>query len=447
METTEQQKQPMPRMPIEYLLGKLKENKQVTSEFHEETFDPRYGHHFPFFNLYTAKLMLLDPRIRYGLYLLKGPIATYTKFFNSEESESPSIHTAIVELNYHFPYGVKCNNPDDEKFIIDQLTRFWEVALSKVLTAIEWGYSASEVRFKRKSDGKVHFDNLYLQQPMTSQVVTKRKGIIGFVRNKDKSSYVPIGKGFWHVHQREKNSYYGESALRGAHVPWHETWSLGGARDIRRTWFFKNAYDGGQMYYPEGSYTDTQGRTIHNEELAVQLLEMKRSGSSLIFPSTRGIDGKHEWEYEPPKANMTPEGMQEYINQLRDEELEGLGIPPEIVQGNGGSAIGSATGRMVPLMAFIATLTPIATHIIGDFCEQILPLLLHFNNMKDDYTIGRIVPKTVDGMTEAVNPLDPDAPTPGEDDDHSKKSIPVQKKTIQNNGKTGSPKKSVKSKK
>lgn len=433
-ETTKLIKLPGP--DLNYMLGKLREDRfSSTYNSYDQMFDPRYGHHFPYFTLQTAKTMMLDSRIKYGLSLIKGPITTYTKFFTSEEAESPSIHTAIVELNYHFPYAVTCDNPEHEKFIIDQLNRFWEVALSKVLTAIEWGYSASEVRFKRKQDGSVHFDNLYLIPPFGVQCVTKRKGIIGFIRNRDKNTYVPIGKGFWHVHQRERNNYYGESALKGAHIPWHETWTLGGARDIRRTWFFKNAYDGGELYYPEGSYQDAQGNIITHEEHAVRMLEMKRSGSGMIFPSTKGLDGKRQWEYVPPSSNVTPSGMEDYIRLMRDEMLEGLGVPPEVVQSAGNDGMGSATGRMVPLMAFIASLTPIGTHIIGDFCEQILPLLLHFNGMPDDYTIRRIVPKTQENVNsefEQTQNGDPNDP-----DNHQKKPQPIQKKTIQNNGKTG----------
>jgi hypothetical protein len=429
---------------LQYLLGKLRDDRFSTEyHFQDQMYDPRYGHHFPYFNIQTAKTMMLDPRISYGLSLIKGPIITYTKFFDSEEAESPSIHTAIVELNYHFPYAVTAKTPEIEKFIIDQLNRFWEVALSKVLTAVEWGYSASEVRFKRKKDGSVHFDNLFLYPAFGVQCVSRRQGIVGFVRNRDKNTYVPIGKGFWHVHKRERNHYYGESALKGAHIPWHETWTLGGARDIRRTWFFKNAYDGGELYYPEGSYQDANGNIVTHEDHAVRMLELKRSGSGMIFPSTKGLDGKRMWEYEPPKANVTPSGMEQYIQLLRDEELEGLGIPPEVVQSAGNDGMGSATGRMVPLMAFIASLTPIGTHVIGDFCEQILPLLLHFNGMEDDYTIRRIVPKTQENVNAEFEQANPDNGNPNPNpaskgnDDHQKKPQPIQKKTIQNNGKTG----------
>lgn len=411
----------MPSMTIDYLLGHLRENTFHHERSASQVFDPRYGHHFPYFNFNTVDAMMRDPRIKYALSLIKGPITTYTRFFNEEEAESPAIHTAIVELNYHFPYAVVCKNKDQEEFIIKQLNRFWEVGIQKAMTAVEWGFSGSQVLYKKNSDGKIVFDNLFPYKAANLQCVTKEHGIIGFIRDNDKTKYIPIGKGFWHLHERETDHYYGNSRLRGAHIPWHETWMMGGARDIRRTWFFKNAYDGGQIYYPEGFYVDGTGNKIQNEELAVRMAEAKRTGSTGVFPSTKGLDGKRAWEFEPAKSNVTPQGMVEYIQILRDEELEGVGIPPEVVQGDGGG-MGSATGRMVPLMAFIASLTPLGSDLITDFRQQILdPILLAANGFTDDYEIRRIVPKTIDGM-----------PLPGDDEGPT----PVQKKTVKDTGLT-----------
>ena len=274
------------------------------------------------------------------------------------------------------------------------MNRFWEVGLYKALTSIEYGYSASEVQYRKNEDGKIEFHNLHLYPHFGTQCVTKQKGIIGFVRNNDRTTYVPLGKGFWTLNRREYNPYYGESTLKGSHIPWHETWMLGGARDIRRTWFFKNAYDGGELYYPEGSFQDEGGNVVTHEEYAIRMLELKRTGSAMAFPSVKDAGGKKQWEYEPPKSGVTPGGLEQYIDLLRDEMLEGMGIPPEIVQSAGNDGMGSATGRMVPLMAFIASLTPIGSHVLGDFCTQVLNTLLVANNMSTNYKIRRIVPKT-----------------------------------------------------
>ena len=127
--------------------------------------------------------------------------------------------------------------------------------------------------------------------------------------------------------------------------------------------------------------------------------ENKRTGSTAIFPSSKGLDGKKAWEFVPPNVNMTPQGLMEYPTVLRDEELEGLGIPPEIVQNGGSQGMGAATGRMVPLQAFIATLSPLVSDIIIDFQKQVIdPILLVANKFTDDYTIEQIVPKTVDAL-------------------------------------------------
>lgn len=387
------------QIDIGYLLGRLQDNRFRNEGDFGYVMDPRYGHQFPWFGFGTVDTMLRDPRIQYGLALIKGPITTYTKFFTEEEAESALIHTAIVELNYHFPYAVFCKNKKQADFILKQLNRFWDVGIAKALTAVEWGFSGSQVLYREGKDNKLEFDNLYPYKATTLQCVSKERGIIGFTRDNDKSRYIPLGKGFWHIHQREINHYYGNSRLRGAHIPWHETWMMGGARDVRRTWFFRNAYDGGEIYYPEGYFQDENGQRTTNETLAVRMAELKRTGSTAIFPSSKGLDGKRAWEYEPPKANMTPQGLDIYLETLKEEELEGMGIPPEVVQSGGSSGFGAATGRMVPLMAFIASLTPLGADLITDFRQQILdPILLPINGYSDDYEIRRIVPKTIDGM-------------------------------------------------
>ena len=390
----------MAKLDINYLLGQLQDNTFRWETNALGALDPRYGHHFPWFSFNTIDLMLLDPRIQFGLNLIKGPIAAYTKFFSSEEAESPEIQTAIVELDYHFPYGVFCDNADQEEYILKQFNRFWEVGIYKALVAVEWGLAGSQVRYKQDSKNRLIFDNLYPYRSKRLQPLVQKGGVIGFIRDNDKSKYIPIGKGFWHLHKREVDHLCGDSRLRGAHIPWHETWMMGGARDIRRTWFFKNAYDGGEIYYPEGTYQDENGTIVPNEELAVRMAEAKRTGSTAIFPSSRGLDNKRIWEYEPAKSNMTPQGLVEYIQILRDEELEGIGIPPEVVQSDGGG-LGSATGRKVPQMAFIASLTPLGSNLVTDFKEQIVDkVLLPMNGMKADYEVRRIVPKTIDAQQD-----------------------------------------------
>ena len=385
------------RISINYLLGNLRRDQFSTAYpmWSLLPYDSRYSHQFPFFTLGTIQVMLRDPRINFGLALIKGPICTYTKFFSEEESEKPGIQQLITELHYHFPYGVRCKNKKQEQYIIRQLKRLWETSIFQALECIDWGYAGCEVKYRKNDEYGLELDRLLniANQNRFLQCIVHNGGIVGFSSSVSGNKLVPLGKGLWFVHQSNKHPYYGQSQLLGAHIPWHETWMLGGARDVRRTWFFKNAYEGGTFYYPEGSYTDENGVVRPNEELAVRMAELKRTGSSTILPSTKGLDGKRSWEYEPPKANITPQGMIEWVELLRDEELEGLGIPPEVISNSGSQGMGAATGRMVPLLAWIATLTPISLSIINAFKDQILDrILLRANGFKDDYEIFSIVP-------------------------------------------------------
>ena len=397
--TTTTTEAPTRSISINYLLGKVVSHVESTTFSRLATIDLRYSHHFPVFSLSTIRTMLLDPRIKFALNLIKGPVATYTKFYSEEESNDPGIQKSIIELNYYFPYKVLSDNKDLATFVLRQLNRFWETGIYKYLNHIEWGWSGNEVLYKRTSKG-LEYDNLYPYNSDELECKAHKGKILGFRRSVDRSGYIPIGKGLWGLHEREYNPYYGRSRLIGAHVPWHETWSLGGARDIRRQWFFKNAFDGGEIYYPMGSWKDENNVTHPNEELAVRMAENKRSGSTAIFPSEKSLDGKRQWEYIPAKANMTPQGLPEYVDDLKDEELEGMGIPPEVVKSSGSQGMGAATGRMVPLMAFISSLSPIVTDAVNDFCTQVINMILiKANNLKGDYEVVRMTPKTEEPVT------------------------------------------------
>lgn len=396
---------------INYLLGHLtKPNLTTGLNSFNFPLDQRYAHHFPYFCEITIQTMLLDPRIYFGLNLLKGPICTYTKFFSEEEAEEPTLGESLQQFNYHFPYVVTCKNKEQEAYIIQQYKRLWSTSIFHMLSCLDWGYSGNEVLIKKNRKGQIVFDKLVNVSPVIgTRCHIRNGGICGFATATN-PQVIPIGKGLWTIHQPHLHSYYGQSQLKGAHIPWHETWMLGGARDIRRTWFFRCAYNGGNLYYPEGTYTDELGVTHPYEFLAAKIAEQKRSGSTGLFPSSKGLDGKRAWEFEEPAANMTPQGMEQYISLLRDEELEGLGIPPEVVSNGGSDGLGAATGRMVPLTAWLATLTPIASNCINTFREQVVdPILLPANGFTEDYDIEQLIPISQEVETPTQTKTIPDS--------------------------------------
>lgn len=337
----------------------------------------------PLFNLASVRDMLPDPRIQYGLWLIKGPIS----------SARP-----VCKVN--------CGNETVRKFIIKNITRFWTVAANRAMRAIEWGYSPHEVIFRRGPDGVIHFHNLRDFHPTDVELYSLAGKFCGFgIRRKTGGStpdYLGWPKAFLHVHGREHNPYYGRSRLYSAYVPWWEKWGMGGYRDIRRLWYFKCAYDGGAIFYPPGSTKDENGVPQSNRQLAQQIVEKKRSGGTLALPATVQDAGAPAWDYKPPEASASPSGLLEYGDKLDDEELEAMGIPPEVIASGGDQGFGSSTGRQIPQTAFYSTLQELLQWLLFDLDEQIIRFLVRWNYGLVDYEIEPFL-------------LDPDANKQGDD--------------------------------
>ena len=89
----------------------------------------------PVFSGSVIREMMSDPRVIFGLWLIKGPILSNARF---------KIETEDEEL---------------KKFLITNVTRFWRNSAARALKSVEWGFSASEVMY-RVVDGQIHFDIL-----------------------------------------------------------------------------------------------------------------------------------------------------------------------------------------------------------------------------------------------------------------------------------------------
>ncbi len=330
----------------------------------------------PLFTRQMVREMIQDPRVAYGLYLIKGPITSNSKF------------------------EIDCEASEIKEYLSVALERFWRNSASRALKAIEWGFSGSEVMYRMK-DGRIHFDVIKDLDPSDVAPVRLHGKIIGIhVHNnrydRDQSyvngqnlTYLGGPKALWHVHCRERSPWWGVSRLFGAHIPYWEKWSEGGFRDIRRLWFHKNAFQGGTMYHPPGSTYDDQGTPRSNKDLAREMMEKMRSGGTLTLPNTPGGEGNmRAWEYIPPIANPTPEGMLEYGRDIDTEILEAMGIPPEVIESGGDQGFGSSTGRQVPQEAFYAILNELIQWLITDFDNQVLRPLVALNFGEEyDYDI------------------------------------------------------------
>lgn len=331
----------------------------------------------PPFTYYTIRDMLCDPRVIFGLLLLKGPVVSRPI------------------------YQVECNDSRVGEFITKNLEIFWNVAAERVMKALEWGFSASEVLYEYNSeDGLIYFANVRDMESLDCRPVVLSGNIIGFqyrqgsdpwgnmnISGKSDESaasssnnewrYVGAPKALWHLHWPSRNPWFGLSRLFGAHVPWYEMWSEDGFRQIRRLWFTSCAFDGGTMYHPSGMIATPQGQKPARD-YAREMIEKKRTGSVLTLPNTVAGDGNaRAWEYIPPEGQPTPAGLLEYGEDLRSEVFEALGIPPEVIQSGGETGFGSSSGRQVPQDAYNSILHSLSTQLLLDFNRFVLRYLVN----------------------------------------------------------------------
>jgi hypothetical protein len=319
----------------------------------------------PIFNYFIIDEMVMDPRVMFGLLLLKGPIVANTSF------------------------KVKCDDKEVSDFIIEQINRFWNRCINSVLDGIEWGFSSNEMLYEKDADGRLKIKGINSFKSRDIRVVVNkgvRAGIL--VDNVKQYGYkmdrIYLGgpKHFHYVHWRKHDKHYGRSRLWATLVPWWEMWAKSGYRDIRRLWFGKNAYNGGLVRYPKGK-TNVPGRgEIENHVLAMELAAKMMTGAVAVAPSTRTgqmRDNEWDWMFEPVKPNSVPSGLLEYGGLLRVEVLESMGIPYEVVESSGNEGFGSSSGRSIPLLAYNAILFEIIQDIVIDMRTQILDTLIMIN--------------------------------------------------------------------
>lgn len=348
----------------------------------------------PIFRPFVIREMLTDPRIVFGLWLIKGPILSNAKF---------TVTSTVA--------GV-------QEFVEKTLQTFWRNSAGKMLKGIEWGYSGAEVLYDEE-EGMLQLVRCKDFDSPDVQVVTNEGELSGLLVKSNEGGRIYIGgpKAFHFVHLREKHPWYGLSRLFGAHIPWWEKWSDGGYRDIRRLWFYKNSFEGGAIYHPAGNTRLQNGDVVSNKDLARDIVEKKRAGAVITLPNTPSGDGSNAraWEYVPPEPIPVPQGLLEYGEALDVEILEGLGIPSEVIQAAGETGFGSSSGRQIPQLAFFSVLQEILQAIVSDFDEQIMRPLVAINFGDLPQSAYEIIPEsltdTAGGSQQPENPF-----APGEED-------------------------------
>jgi hypothetical protein len=319
-----------------------------------------YNRKRPLFTNWLAQAMLADPHVQFGLYLIKGPILSGSRFL------------------------VTCQNEEQRQFIVKQINRFWTRSAKLALRSMQFGWYGAEVMY-RICDGRLNFDGLINLSPNDTSPIVYNSVLSGIqVRMPQTITYLPAPKCFWTTHGREVNRWWGQSRLYGAHIPWYEYNANEGFRDSRRLFFYKNAFNGGVLYYPQGASTDVTGVRTDNRDIAQQIMDDFRNGSGMCLP--RGSDAQNNWEWDAPQSQDVSASFTEYGNSLRDEVWEALGVPPEIAKAQG---TGAYAGRQIPQEAFYSLLQEIVQDLIVDYDEQVIrPLVaMNFGAEHADYDI------------------------------------------------------------
>lgn len=316
----------------------------------------------PFFTLEWIERMRLDHQVVLCLAAIKGPL-----------------HSAKI--------NVTSKDQRVQKLVETTFRRFWEFSLSQATEAVDYGISGGELVYRMSDDG-IAYDRLIDFYVSDIKPLKSGRNFAGVRADgvKGGSGDFIGAKAWWHVHRPAHGGFYGQSRLRGAFDPWYEKRMDGGAIDVRKLWFHKNAFWGGEIRFPDGNSVDENGRVVLNRDIARQIMELYRTGGIVALPSTMNLNGGgYQWVIEKPGFNGNAGDILAYSKDLDKEICEGMEVPPEVLEASG---TGAYAGRAVPQMGFYATLEEYLSALIQDVRARICNPLIMVNYGKAiDYEV------------------------------------------------------------
>jgi hypothetical protein len=353
-----------------------------------------------------------------------GPDGTFPFYMFRFDIERMIWHPHVkMSLSYYrsgiagAEFEVKCEDKEiGEKFILEQVKKFWDRGVPLVQQGDEYGWMGCENKYV-DDDGVMKWDSLKNFGPRDTFLLTQDSTPVGIrVKNiRDKGSVdlwlagknVPA-KGLWYAHNPRHSQHYGQSQLMGAWRPWRRLAWKDGAETVLDGGIYRYAYSGIVIKYPEEDYqaptpppgtpnttNDSQGNPRrYARDLARMIAEQYKAGAVTGFPSSmypKEQGGGPKWDLQVPKQVLDVGPILEYVDSLRKEISYGIGVPPELLEA---SETGSGySGRQIPMEAFLDSQQRIGDAMLQLFVEQVLrPLVAwNFGKVKFDVTMKRLL--------------------------------------------------------
>lgn len=296
--------------------------------------------------------MRRDSRIKLGLRTIKAPIHTVK-------------------------WTVKATDQAVADFVDRTYRRVWKEWLSQLLLMVDYGRSCAEITAAPDPEtGLIELQGVWPLYPYDCVPLQLAGNMVG-LRVKPVAVDLPAGRYLYLVNEPEFSPWHGRNRVIGAWEPWSEKSQRHGAKDIRRLWFLKNAYRGMRIRHPMGVIQLGDGRVMACEDYAREIVEKAETGGVMALPNIQDEEtGNYLWVIEDPQPNGDITGVREYVGDVDVEILEGMEIPPEVLEAQ---STGSWAGRTVPFLVFLTGEDQITNTLITGLDRQCVKQLVNVN--------------------------------------------------------------------
>ncbi len=324
------------------------------------------------FSLHQVEPMLDDPVVALGTSIIETPIIRHEK-----------------------QWQVLGDDAEIIKYVDRCYRTLWRRTIRQALYCVRFGYSSLEALYDFDHNQDLQFTGTKPLHPIDTEpgldpqtgmlggfIIKSSWGAAGSGTNKEVPRQLlgaddnKPAKGLWFFYGSEFNGHRGRSRFRSAFPPWREKNGTDGTLDIIRMWYYKNAYAGLVVTYPEKMMNVSGRGMLPARDMARQIAETLKTGGVASIPST--VDprtGKPLWDIQWPKMNGSAEGLLDYKRVNDEDILRGLLIPDDVITGSGGGY----SGRKVSEDAFYTMEEDLLHRCVWPFDASVVRPLVEYN--------------------------------------------------------------------